>query len=179
MYAATLTLDYSQGDVFWSVPLPSVTLRPSEPEALARGDEIVVEARIRRHPVAIVSHTCDVTNENRGKRPLVQVVPLHQASPHDLDEIARYGGLESINLEESRSFAHVFHYAPHSSLGNVSRLARLGNIVPIDRRHLGPERKVAELTPAARNLLRAKLRGHFGRGDDEPLVPVFGADDSA
>jgi hypothetical protein len=165
MYANPFT-DYElQGDVYADIPIVSIKILS---DASPSPGDISVNATFRRTHAAIISHSCD-----SAKRKHILVAPLVVLRVDELEDLERRGGIDVINDPRRAEFLHQFHYKPFEAIGPDPRVVNFTNISYVDRKVLRNDRKVAELTPDARGLLKGKLFAHFARKEaNVPTVEI-------
>ncbi len=172
MYSGTPESDFLQGDVLKGVPISYWSGLTKDPESggLHSGLTWAARWKERSMTVILVSHSCDVTFKNAGKRKRVIVTPLQPVGPKLRAEVeAELGSLEALNRVPEpgrRDYLNLYHYAPQDGVIAEALVADFTILHFVDRPLLQLEMKMLQLDEEHRESLRLKIGFNFARPEE-------------
>lgn len=169
LYAASLSPDLKQGDVLRGVQFSRASIALQEANPPQATSTAKVEVDFSMNTVVIVSHSCDATPANSGKRNHIVVGPLRPVRPDQRTRLATAGitDLGAINAPATGTTfpINLFHFASNAALGGQDCFLDLSELHSIRPEKLKVENKILELTAEARDQLRVRIGLHFARYD--------------
>ena len=166
MYSNAPTAPWLQGDILKGLAVVNARMVISKSLRMEDGEEIVTEgelgATLRSKYAAVVSNSCDIPQQNPGKRNLVVVSPLRSISPAERERIP---DLRSLNISDEELMTHInlFYFEANPSAGNQDFLVDFSDLRSYKMDDLRGAEKVLELDDETRNHFRKKVSIHFGR----------------
>jgi hypothetical protein len=116
----------------------------------------------------IISHSCDVTMQNAGKRPNIIISELRPLSLQHKNYILTSSDIkdiESINkVSPDKNFViNLFYFKGDTKIENQEYIVDFNKIHCIESNFIKIDNKVLELTSEYRDLFRNKIGLHFAR----------------
>jgi hypothetical protein len=175
MYVESPTDEYLQGDVYRDVRI--FVAKPPTPRSRANGeitiDHVTTESLVT---VALVSHSCDNDPTHAGDSPNldVQIAILHAMGSSDRRELVdRHGMSDAVNDPLNGYRLEEFIYAAKTGVLDDPQRIFLTQICTIPRSRLDRSKRVLQLTPEYRAMLKGKLALRFARHErGVPDVPT-------
>ena len=168
MYAKPLGKEMKQGDVLKPTLLLRGTLDFPECIPPSKNKKCKMSVDIDTPFVAVLSHDCDVSSENKGKRDFIVVSPLHSISEGNRNFLKKSGidDLTELNLvKPGVAFINLFYYGPDPKLNDMECLVDLTNVFSLNAGSVDVESdKMLELDKSTKESLASKLSLNFKRG---------------
>jgi hypothetical protein len=167
MYEEEPFEDLFQGDVLTGLTFGKVDDSSNATEDLT--DSYTVE--VHQNPIIILSHSCDVSKQNVGKRHRFLFTPLSELRSGRVEESPNLPD-EPTDLNEPQNgawhYVNLFNFEQHPSLPDDSSFGYLVDFTYIytgnyDHETL-LEAKELQLEEEIRRNLKKKIAAHFGRG---------------
>jgi hypothetical protein len=168
MYAKPFGKEMKQGDVLKPTLLLKGTLDFPECTPPLKNKKCKMSLDIESPFVAVLSHDCDVSSENIGKRDFIVVSPLHSISAGRKEFLKKSGvdNLTSLNVvKPGVAFVNLFYYGPDPKLNDMECLVDFTNVFSLNAGSVDVESdKVLELDKSTRKSFASKLSLNFHRG---------------
>ena len=158
MYQYPRSPSLLQGDVIDFFDYPVLLSRHAQPPE-------TINIAVKRHRIAVVSHSCDITESSANKRPAFLIAPLQPVPNYIIKDPQKYEAFKRTKVEsEKPNFISLFRYKEAPEIGGTEQMIDLSTIqaVPITYLPICCRMKLLELTSVARENLQEKLMLHLG-----------------
>jgi len=165
MYLNPKTDDLLQGDIIKNVQQNIINIKTRN---VGSNDEVLhdINTLIKTPLCVIVSHSCDASRANAGKRVGLLVSPLTELTPDFKTKIIESSDLSEINelnaMPEGKSVPYnVFYFEPNLIINNKEYITDLSKIFSVKWCSIKIADKMLELDVENKKLFSEKIISHF------------------
>ena len=162
MYSAKMKDDFVQGDVFTDITASD------EGKTQANIPGLFISASLKIELAVIISHDCDSTKRNAGKRPYIVFSMLEPVSPQRLEflkkdvGISKLGDLNELDISKVTA-ANLFYFEPLPDPFHFDYVVDFDKTFSVNRKRIEIKNKIAQLDSVAKEKFTNKLVLNFGR----------------